>query len=78
MQTIKFTAILLVRCFSDTTRLKRMPLSFQINIDKDLLENGMNLHDDVLSNFTVASSQLMRDDGNTPWRGPRKRHLLFF
>ena len=78
VQTIKFTAILLVRSFSDTTRLKRMPLPFQMNIDKDLSENGMNLDDDVLYNFTDASSQLMKDDGVTPWRGPREKYPLFF
>ena len=32
----------------------------------------MNLNDDVLYNFTDASTQLMRDDGITPWRGPRE------
>ena len=65
------TAILLVRSFSDTSRLKRKPLSFQMNINKDLSENGMNLNDDVLYNFTDVSSQLMRDDGITLWWGPR-------
>jgi hypothetical protein len=49
-----------------------------MNIDKDLSENGMNLDDDVLNNFTNASSQLMRDDGITPWRGPREKHPLFY
>jgi hypothetical protein len=48
-----------------------------MNINKDLLENDMNLDDDVLCNFTNASSQLMKDDGITPWRGPRERHLFF-
>ena len=75
---MKFTAILLVRSFSDTSRLKRKPLPFQMNIDKDLSENGMNLDDDVLYNFTDTSSQLMRDDGITPWRGPREKHPLFY
>ena len=51
VQTIKFTAILLVRSFSDTIRLKRMPLPFQMNTDKDLLENDMNLDDNILYNF---------------------------
>ena len=44
----------------------------QMNIDKDLLEIGMNLDDIVLYNYTNASSQLMRDDGITPWRGHEK------
>ena len=35
VQTIKFTFILLVRSLSITTQLKRMPLPFQMNIDKD-------------------------------------------
>jgi hypothetical protein len=78
VQTIKFTAIVLVRSFSDTSRLKRKPLPFQMNTDKNLSENGMNLDDDVLYNFTNASSQLMRDDGITPWRGPREKHPLFY
>ena len=33
----------------------------------------MNLNNDVLYNFTDASYQLMRDDGITPWRGPRDK-----
>ena len=37
---------LLARLFN-TSRLKRMPLSFQMNIDKDLLGNDMDLDDDV-------------------------------
>jgi hypothetical protein len=49
-----------------------------MNINKDLSGNGMNLDDDVLYNFTDASSQLMRDDGITPWRGPREKHPLFY
>jgi len=47
-----------------------------MNINKDLSENGMNLNDDVLYNFTDASSQLMRDDDITPWRDPRERYPL--
>jgi hypothetical protein len=49
-----------------------------MHIDKNLSENSMNLDDDVLYNFTNASSQLMRDDGITPWRGPREKHPLFY
>ena len=78
MQTIMFTAILVVQSFRDTSRLKRKSMHFQMNIHKDLSENGMNLNDDVLYNFTDASSQLMRVDGITPWRGPREKHLLFY
>ena len=51
---IKFTAILLVRSFSDTSRLKRKPLPFQMNIDK-VSKNDMNLDDDVLYNFTMLA-----------------------
>ena len=54
-----------------------MPLPFQMEIDKDLSENVMNLDDDILYNFTDASSQLIRDDDITPWRGLRKKHPLF-
>jgi hypothetical protein len=68
MQVIKFTAILLVRYFNDTFGLKRMSLFFQMNIGKKILENGLNLNDGVFYNFTEASSQLMRDDGITPWK----------
>ena len=78
VQTIKFIIILLVRSFNDSTRLKRMPLSFQMNIDKDFSENGMNLDDDILYNFADFNSQLMRDDSITPWRGPQEKHPLFF
>ena len=60
VQTIKFTTILLVYSFSDTARLKRMPLPFQMNIDKDHSKSGMNLDDDVVYNFTNANSQLMK------------------
>jgi hypothetical protein len=49
-----------------------------MNINKDLSKNGMNLDDDVLYNFTDARSQLMRNDGITPWKGPRERHPLFY
>ena len=50
---------------------------FQLNINKDLLENDMNLDDDVLYNFTDASSQLIGDDCITPWRGLRKNIHCF-
>jgi len=49
-----------------------------MNIDKDLSGNDMNLDDDVLYNFTDASSQLIRDDDITSWRGLQKKHPLFF
>jgi hypothetical protein len=49
-----------------------------MNIDKDLWINGMNLDNDILYNFTNASSQLMRDDGITPWIRPREKYSLFF
>ena len=38
----------------------------------------MNLNDDVLYNFTDASSQLMRDGGITPQRGPREKLPIFY
>jgi hypothetical protein len=66
VQTIKFIVILLVRSFSDTIWLKRIPLPFQMNIDKDLSENGMNLDNDIVYNFTNVNFQPMRDDGITP------------
>ena len=49
-----------------------------MNIDKDLSNNGMDLDDDVLYNFTDVTSQLIRDDGVTPWRGSREKHPLYF
>ena len=55
VHTIKFIPILLVRSFGDTSKLKRKSLSFPKNIDKDLLENDMELDDDVLYNFTDDS-----------------------
>ena len=39
-------------------------------LTKIFLEDGMDLDYDVLYNFTNATSQLMRDDGVTPWRDP--------
>ena len=48
-----------------------------MNIDKDLLDNDMNLDDDILYNFMDASSQLMRDNGLTPWRGLQEKQSLF-
>ena len=50
-----------------------MSLSFQMNIDIHRSENGINLNNDVLYNFTDASSQLIGDDGITPWRGPQRK-----
>lgn len=43
---------------------------FKWMLTKIFLENGMDLDYDVLYNFTNATSQLMRDDGVTPWRDP--------
>ena len=43
-----------------------MSLPFEMDIHKDPLEYAMELDDDVLYNFTNATSQLMRDDGITP------------
>jgi hypothetical protein len=37
-----------------------------MNIDKDISEDGMNLDDDIVYNFTDVNSQPMRDDGITP------------
>jgi hypothetical protein len=58
--------LLLVHSFDNTSRWKRLPLPLQVNINKDLSNNGVDLDDDVLYNFTDATSQLMRDDGVTP------------
>ena len=38
----------------------------------------MNVDDNILCNFTDATSQLMRDDGVTPWNGPQEKHSSFF
>ena len=57
--------LLLVEYFSNTTGFKRMPLLFQMNIDKDLLENDMNLDGNVLLYSTNAPYQIMRNDGVT-------------
>ena len=45
---------------------------------KDLLGNVMDLDDDILYNFTDSTSQLMRDDGVIPWKGPQENiHCSF-
>ena len=54
-----------------------MILPFQMNIDKDLMESDMDLDNDDLYNFMDASSQLMRDNGLTPWRGLQEKQSLF-
>ena len=72
LQTIKFTSLLLVCSFGDTSRLKCSNSFFQINMDNDLSENNIDLDDDVLYNFMDSTFQIMRDDGITPWRGPRE------
>ena len=43
-----------------------MSLSYQMNIDNDFSDNGMNSDNDVLYNFIDATSQLMRDHDVTP------------
>lgn len=69
MQTIKFIVFRFVCSLNNTFGLNHMPLSFQMNINKDLSENGKNLDHDVLYNFEDTISHLMREDGVTPWRG---------
>ena len=64
--TVKFTSLLLVRSCHNTFGWKRLPLSFQMNIDKDLLDNDMNLDDDILYNFMDVTFQLMKDNDITP------------
>lgn len=54
-----------------------MILPFQMNINKDPMESGMDLDNDILYNFMDATSQLMRDNGLTPWRGPQEKQSLF-
>ena len=39
--------LLLVRSFSNASGLKCMYFPFQMNIDKDLSENGIDLNDDA-------------------------------
>jgi hypothetical protein len=56
--------------YSNNSKLKRMPLSIQSNINKDLSDDDVDLGDEVLYNFKDAISQLMTDDDITPWRGP--------
>jgi len=46
--------------------LKCMPLSFHMNMDKDLSKRGMELDNDVLYFFTDVTLQLMRDDDIIP------------
>jgi hypothetical protein len=70
LQTIKFATLLLVHFYSNNSELKRMPLSIQSNINKDLSDDDVDSGDEILYNFRDATSQLMTDDGITPWRGP--------
>lgn len=62
--------------FCNTFISKDMPLSFQMNIDKDLLENAISWNDSVLYNFMNDFSQLMRDNNVTPWRGAREKTFI--
>ena len=52
------------RSFGNTFGLKRMLLNF----DKD----DRDSNNDVLYNFTDATSQLIRGVSVTPWKGPQK------
>lgn len=78
LQTIEFVALLHVWSLSNTYGLKHVPLHFQMNMNKDLSETYMDLDCDVLYNFVNATSQLMKYDGVTSCRGPRKKKPLFF
>ena len=51
-----------------------MPLFFQMNIDKDLSKNDLDMDDDLLYNFMNATSQLMRNNDVAPWRTPHKKN----
>ena len=53
-----------------------LPLFFQLNNDKNLSESDMDLDDDVLYNFMDASSQLVRDNGDTPWKSQQEKYPL--
>ena len=37
----------------------------------------MNLDDEILYNFKDYDSQLMRDNGVTPWKGAQQRSFKF-
>jgi len=50
-----------------------MSFPFQMNIDNNFLKNDMDLDDDVLFNFTDATSQLIRDNNIPPYRGPQEK-----
>jgi hypothetical protein len=78
LQTIKFATLLLVHFYSNNSELKRMPLSIQSNINKDLSDDDVDSGDEILYNFRDATSQLMTDDGITPWRGPWEKYSLLF
>ena len=56
LQSIKFITLLLLHPFSNTSRLKHLFLTSQMNIDKDLSEISMDLDDDVLYSFIDATS----------------------
>ena len=55
-----------------------MLLHFEMNVDKYLLDNDMDSDNEVLYNFTYATSQLLRDDDVAPWRLPQEKHPIIF
>ena len=55
-----------------------MLLHFEMNVDKYLLDNDMDSDNEVLYNFTYATSQLLRDDDVTPWRLSQEKHPIVF
>ena len=54
LQIVKFTTLLFVRSFSNAYGLTCMPLPLQMNIDKGLLENIVDLDDNVLKQLHIC------------------------
>lgn len=54
-----------------------MPLPLQTYVVKCFFLNNIDLNDDILYNFTNATSQLMRYPNVICWRGPQEKHPLF-
>lgn len=75
MQTRRFWAVLLVRHYPANSMAKKS--TFNFNSDPELLNLGINLHDDgTLTNYIDCESQTM--NGDIPWRGSREKHLCMF
>jgi len=69
LQTRRFWILLFVR---ESHRAVPVKSSFELHTDPQTRDAGIDLEeDDLLHNFTTASSQLL--NGDVPWRGAREK-----